>query len=143
MNRFFTLLAGPEAYWTLLFFACRWLAARNVPPTAAGNASLNWAVWLGATVAVVLSFALLLVPGVNRWMVMVRLGLAGFIGLNACAIVACEAIKYPEVGRDSGLLALWVLAVCAGAAVWTICAVVAAFLIRSTGKVVPVAASAL
>lgn len=136
MNRFLSFAAGPELYWIVMFVGFRLLAARNVPPTAFGNSALNWAVWLAATLGVGLSFALLLIPGVNRWVLLVRLGVAGFIGLNACVLAACEAIKYPELGRDSGLLALWVLAVCAGAMVWALTAVVALLVIRSSKTVI-------
>ena len=118
MQRLLRILIGPELYWILLYGGVRWLAARNVPPTAAGNTALEWAVWLTATVGVALSFALLAVPGVNRWVLLARLAVAGFIGVNACAIAACEAIKYAELGRDSGLMALWFMAAVLGAVVW-------------------------
>jgi hypothetical protein len=112
------IFIGPELYWVLLYLAVRWLAARNVPPTAAGNTALEWAVWLTATAGVALSFAFLAVPGVNRWILLARLVVAALIGVNACAIAACEAIKYPELGRDSGLMALWFIAAMLGDVIW-------------------------
>ena len=66
MQRFLRIFIGPELYWILLYLGVRWLAARNVPPTASGNTALEWVVWLTATVGVVLSFVFLAVPGVNR-----------------------------------------------------------------------------
>jgi hypothetical protein len=102
MQRFLRIFIGPELYWVVLYVGVCWIAARNVPPTAPGNTALEWAVWLTATVGVALSFALLAVRGVNRWILLARLALAVFVGVNACAISACEAIKYPELGRDSG-----------------------------------------
>ena len=114
MQRFLRIFIGPELYWVLLYLGVRWLAARNVPPTGPGNTALEWAVWLTATVGVALSFALLAVPGVNRWILLARLAIAAFVGVNACAISACEAIKYPELGRDSGLMALWFMAAMLG-----------------------------
>src|ERR1051325_4703333 len=110
MQRLLRTFVGPELYWILLYVCVRLLAAHNVPPTPAGNTELEWAVWLTATAGVALSFALLIVPGVNRWIFFARLAVAAFIGVNACAIAACEAIKYPELGRDSGLTALWFMA---------------------------------
>ena len=110
MQRLLRIFIGPELYWILLYAGVRWLGARNVPPTAPRNTALEWAVWLIATVGVVLSFAFLAMPGVNRWISLARLAVASFIGVNACAIAACEAIKYPDLGRDSGLMALWFMA---------------------------------
>jgi hypothetical protein len=114
MYHLLRILIGPELYWVLLYLGVRWLAARNVPPTASGNSALEWAVWLTATVAVALSFAFLAVPGINRWILLARLAITAFVGVNACAISACEAIKYPELGRDSGLMALWFVAAMLG-----------------------------
>lgn len=122
MQRLLRIFIGPELYWILLYLGVRWLAARNVPPSAPGNTALEWAVWLTATVGVALSFALVTMPGVNRWILLARLALAAFIGVNACAIAACEAIKYPELGRDSGLMALWFMAAMIGGVVWCIAA---------------------
>jgi hypothetical protein len=134
MNRWLSLILGPELYWIMVYVAFRWLAVRNVPPSAAGNTTLNWAVWLAATVGVAASFALLALPNTNRWIVLVRLAVAGFIGLNAGVIVACGAIKYPEPGRDSGLMALWFLAVGVGVIVWVIGAIVSVFALRTSGS---------
>jgi hypothetical protein len=120
MQRLLRIFIGPELYWVLLYLGVRWLAARNVPPTESGNATLEWAVWLTATVGVALSFALLAVPGLNRWILLLRLAVAAFIGVNASAIAACEAIKYPEPGRDSGLMALWFMTAMLGAVIWCI-----------------------
>lgn len=120
MQRFLRIFIGPELYWVLLYLTVRWIAARNVPPTRAGNTALEWTVWLTATLGVVLSFVFLAVPGVNKWIVSARLAVAAFIGVNACAIAACEGIKYPELGRDSGLMALWFMAAMAGGVVWCV-----------------------
>jgi hypothetical protein len=133
MNRWLSVMFGPELYWMLLM-TLRWIGTRNVPPTPAGNTTLNWAIWLTATVGVLASFAAFALPGGNRWALLVRLALAGFIGLNACAIVACEAIKYPEPGRNSGLMALWFLAVGVGGILWFLGALVVLIVLRSSGK---------
>jgi hypothetical protein len=130
MQRFLRIFIGPELYWILLYLGVRWLAARNVPPTASGNTALEWAVWFTATVGVVLSFGFLAVPGVNRWILLARLALAAFIGVNACAIAACEAIKYPELGRDSGLMALWFMAAMLGGVVWCVSAGISMLIFR-------------
>lgn len=122
MQRLLRIFIGPELYWVLLYVGVRWLGARNVPATAPGNTALEWTVWLTATVGVISGFAFLAVPGVNRWILLARLAVASFIGVNACAIAACEAIKYPELGRDSGLMALWFMAAMVGAVVWCIAA---------------------
>ena len=130
MQRLLRTFIGPELYWILLYAGVRWLAARNVPPTGTGNAALEWAVWISATVGVVLSFAFLALPGGNRWILLVRLAVSAFIGVNACAIAACEAIKYPEPGRDSGLMALWFLAAMVGGIVWCFAAGISLLILR-------------
>lgn len=130
MQRLLRIFIGPELYWILLYVGVRSLAARNVPPTASGNAALESAVWLTATIGVVLSFVFLAMPGANRWILFARLAIAGFIGVNACAIAACEAIKYPEPGRDSGLMALWFMAAMLGGIIWCISAGVSILVLR-------------
>ena len=134
MQRLLRIFVGPELYWVLLYAGVRWLAERNVPPSATGNTTLEWAVWLSATVAVALSFAFLAVPGGNRWIALARLAVAAFIGVNACAIAACDGIKYPEPGRDSGLMALWFIAAMLGAIVWFVCAGVTLLVLRIQSK---------
>ena len=118
----------------MLYLGFRWLAARNVPPTAAGNAALEWATWFTAWGAVPLSFLAFALPGAGRWWLLARLAIAGFLGLNACAIVACNWIKYPEAGRDSGLLGLWMLAVMFGALTFLICTGITLFLLKGSPR---------
>ena len=137
MQRLSRILIGPEVYWVVLYLVFRWLAVRNVPPTEPGNVALNWAVGLMATVGVALSFGLLAVPGANRWISFARLAIAAFIGVNACSIVACDAIKYPEPGRDSGLLGLWIMAVIVGEIVWCVAAGISLFVLRLKSSAVP------
>jgi hypothetical protein len=136
MQRLLRIFIGPELYWVVVYLVFRWLAVRNLPPTEHGNAALNSAVWLMATVGVALSFALLAVPKVNRWILFARLAIIAFIGVNACAIVACDAIKYPEPGRDSGLLGLWVMAIVASI-IWFICAAMSLLILRVKTSGVP------
>lgn len=130
MQRFLRILIGPELYWVMLYVSVRWIAARNVPPTEAGNTALEWTIWLAATLGVILSFAFLPVPALNRWIALTRLAIAAFIGVNACAIAACEGIKYPELGRDSGLMALWFMAAMVGGVVWCFSAAVSLMILR-------------
>lgn len=129
-NRIAAVLLGPESYWVLLHFVFRWLGARNVPPTEAGNARLNAAVWLVACAGVAAAFLVLWVPGQSRRVALGRVTLASGVGLNACVLRACDAIHYPEAGRDSGLVGLWMLSVMLGAAVWLVCLVAALLLPR-------------
>ncbi len=130
MHRLLRIFIGPELYWVLLYLGIRWLAARNVPPTGPGNTMLESVVWLTATIGVALSFVFLAVPGVNRWILFARLAFAAFIGVNTCAIAICEAIKYPEPGRDSGLMALWFMAAMLGGVVWCIVAGISLLILR-------------
>lgn len=122
---------GPELYWLVLYFCFGGLAARNVPATASGNQLLNAAVWCAATLGVLGAFAFLALPGNGRAILLARSGIAAFIGLNACVLVACEAIHYPEPGRDSGLMGLWIMAAICGALVWLVAAAVTLLYVRN------------
>ena len=93
---------------------------------------------LTATVGVALSFGFLAVRDVNRWLLLARLAIAAFIGVNACAVAACEAIKYPELGRDSGLMALWFMAAMLGGIVWCASAGVSLLILRFKPRRSPV-----
>lgn len=141
MQRLLRIFIGPELYCGLLYVGVRWLATRNVPPTGPGNTALEWAVWLTATVGVAVSFALLAIPRVNRWILWARLAIAAFIGVNACAIAACEAIKYPQLCRDSGLMALWFMAAMVGGVVWCIAAGISLLILRVKSRRSPVVRS--
>jgi hypothetical protein len=134
MNRFIAYLLGPELFWVLAYCGFRWLAARNVPPTAAGNSALEWATWLIASVGVPLSFVTLTLPGINRWAIFARLAVAGFIGVNACALLACDWIKYPEPGRNSGLMGLWIMAVIIGGIMFCISSMIAIYILRVSAR---------
>ena len=130
MQRLLRIAIGPELYWLLVYLCVQCVAASNVPPTTSGNSALEWAVWLTATVGVTLSFAFLVTARTNRWLMLGRLALAAFVGVNACALAACGAIKYPELGRDSGLMALWFMAAMLGHVIWCVCAAVSLLILR-------------
>lgn len=133
MPRLLPIILGPELYWLAMYLLMRWLGARNVPATASGNAMLERMTWLIAGMGVALAFAFIFVPGANRWLMLVRLAVAGFIGVNACAIVACDRINYPELGRNSGLMGLWMLAVMLGGVVYVAGSIIAIFALRWYG----------
>ena len=134
MQRLPRILIGPELYWLVLYLAVRWVAARNVPPTPSGNTALEWAVWLTASAGVAMSFVFLAVSGGNRWILLARLAVAAFFGVNACAIAACEAIKYPELGRDSGLMALRFMAALLGGVVWCLSAGLSLLMLQTKSR---------
>lgn len=77
----------------------------------------------------------------NRLILLARLAIAAFVGVNACAIVACEAIKYPELGRDSGLMALWFVAAMLGGIVWCVSAGISLLILRVKSRRSPVVRS--
>ena len=114
MQRLLRILIGPELYWMLLYLGVRWLAASNVPPTAVwqqcvGICRLGDSNCRG-NVEFRCSWPFRWQTDGECW----RDSLSGVVGVNACAISACEAIKYPELGRDSGLMALWFMAAMLG-----------------------------
>ena len=141
MQRLFRFLLGPELYWMLLYLGVRCLAASNVPPTASGNNALEWVVWLTVTVDVALSFVFLALPATNRWVMLARIAFAAFVGVNACVIAACEAIKYPEIGRNSGLMALWFMAAMLGGVIWCVSTAVSLLILRVKTRPVAVVSS--
>lgn len=130
MARLLPIFLGPELYWLALYVLMRWLGAKNVPATAPGNAMLERVTWLIAGAGVALAFGFIFVPGANRWIMLVRMAVAGFIGVNACAIVACDRINYPELGRNSGLMGLWMLAVMLGGAVYVVGSIITLIALR-------------
>lgn len=134
MHRALSIVLGPELYWLALYFGFRWLAWRNVPPTDAGNVALNRAVWLAAAAGVPLSFVFFALPGANRWALLARLAVAALVGFNACAVLACDSIKYPEPGRNSGLLGLWMLSALLAFVTWLLAAGVTLFFLRSGAR---------
>lgn len=104
------LLLGPELYWALVYGAAHVLAARNVPPTPAGNALLERLWWLLPLLAVPVSFAALAVPGANRWVVLARIVLVGLVGVIAAATRITGAVDHGDT-RNSGTAAGWMVSI--------------------------------
>lgn len=119
-------LLGPELYWLAAYLIMRWLGSRNVPATAPGNTMLEYAVWVYAFGVTAASFLCYLVPAVHPWWLLLRLGIAAFIGLNFCTLHAADSIHYPEPGRDSGLYGYWLMGTLGGLAVYAAGAISAA-----------------
>ena len=111
----FAFLLGPELLWLLFFVLSCWLAARNTPPTLAGNTFLERACVIGAFVAIALTFTVFLVPDVHRGWLLGRLIIAVVIGVNACLFKLIDGIDYGD-SRNSGVLGLWVYGILAGGA---------------------------
>ncbi len=106
-------LLGPELLWLLFFLLSCWLAARNTPPTLAGNTFLERTCIIGAVVAIALTFTVFFVPGVHRGWLLGRLIVAVVIGVNACLFKLIDGIDYGDT-RNSGLLGGWVYGILAG-----------------------------
>ncbi len=128
MKILLTVLLGPELYWLALYMGFRWLASRNDPPSESGNATLQAAVYVAASAGVALAFGFLAVPGAHKGILFARLAVTAAVGVIACAVVACEGIRYPEAGRDSGLLGVLMYATMLGGLVWIVGAIASWFL---------------
>ncbi|GAB3317274.1 hypothetical protein GCM10027299_08470 [Larkinella ripae] len=102
MNRTVAYLLGPEVLWLLMFALTAFLASRNEPITEAGNDQLLSLGWYLPMVAVLLSFVpLFWAPGVPWWWLL-RIGLAGLIGVVWLTGIVCGAVDYHD-SRNSGV----------------------------------------
>ncbi|MBY0374406.1 MAG: hypothetical protein K2Q23_10460 [Bryobacteraceae bacterium] len=119
-------LLGPEVYWLAMYLIARWVGARNVPATPAGNTLIENFWWGYAFAAPAGSFLLFVVPGPNRWILLLRLGIAAFIGLNAGTMHLAERLDYPEPGRNSGTYGYWLMGTLGGTALYVVGAICAA-----------------
>lgn len=112
-NRITTFLLGPEISWLLMYGLALLLVMPNQPPTEAGNVRLESLAWYVLFAAIVLSF----VPmywsqsGLGWWML--RIGIAGLIGITSVATAFCSAIDYHD-SRNSGVGTLWMMLVIFG-----------------------------
>ncbi|OJV14646.1 MAG: hypothetical protein BGO21_18245 [Dyadobacter sp. 50-39] len=112
-NRITTFLLGPEISWLLMYGLALLLVMPNQPPTEAGNLRLESLAWYVLFAAILLSF----VPmywsqsGLGWWML--RIGIAGLIGITSVATAFCSAIDYHD-SRNSGVGTLWMMLVIFG-----------------------------
>ena len=97
-------LLGPELYWVIAYAVSYLIAARNVPPSPAGNEMLERMWWLFPLVAVPLSYLALLAPASGRWWMLLRINLAALVGLMFCLHRITTAIDWGD-SRNSGVFA--------------------------------------
>ncbi|SEJ01240.1 hypothetical protein SAMN05216327_105270 [Dyadobacter sp. SG02] len=112
-GRITTFLLGPELCWLLTYGLALLLVAPNQPPTEAGNVRLESLAWYVLLAAIVLSFLPLYwsQSGFGWWML--RIGIAGLIGITSVATAFCAAIDYND-SRNSGVGTLWIMLVTFG-----------------------------
>lgn len=112
-NRITTFLLGPELSWLLMYGLALLLVAPNHPPTEAGNVRLESLAWYVLFAAIILSFVPLYwsQSGLGWWML--RIGVAGLIGITSVATAFCSAIDYND-SRNSGVGTLWIMLVIFG-----------------------------
>ena len=113
-NRITTFLLGPELSWLLMYGLALLLVTPNQPPTEAGNVRLESLAWYVLFAAIILSFVPLYwsQSGLGWWML--RIGIAGLIGITSVATAFCSAIDYND-SRNSGVGTLWIMLVVFGA----------------------------
>ena len=112
-SRITTFLLGPELSWLLMYGVALLLVAPNQPPTEAGNVRLESLAWYVLFSAIILSFAPLYrsQSGLGWWML--RICIAGLIGITSLATKFCGAIDYHD-SRNSGVGTLWIMLVIFG-----------------------------
>lgn len=112
-HRIPTFLLGPELAWLLMYGLALLLAAPNQPPTEAGNVRLESLAWYVLFAAIILSFVPLYwsQSGPGWWML--RISIAGLIGITSLATAFCSAIDYHD-SRNSGVGTLWMMLVIFG-----------------------------
>lgn len=113
-GRISTFLLGPELSWLLMYGLALLLVAPNQPPTEAGNVRLESLAWYVLFGAIILSFVPLYwsQSGLGWWML--RIGIAGLIGITSVSTAFCSAIDYHD-SRNSGVGTLWIMLVIFGA----------------------------
>lgn len=113
-GRISTFLLGPELSWLLMYGLALLLVAPNQPPTEAGNVRLESLAWYVLFGAIILSFVPLYwsQSGLGWWML--RIGIAGLIGITSVTTAFCSAIDYHD-SRNSGVGTLWIMLVIFGA----------------------------
>ncbi|PSL22975.1 hypothetical protein [Dyadobacter jiangsuensis] len=113
-GRISTFLLGPELSWLLMYGLALLLVAPNQPPTEAGNVRLESLAWYVLFGAIILSFIPLYwsQSGLGWWML--RIGIAGLIGITSVSTAFCSAIDYHD-SRNSGVGTLWIMLVIFGA----------------------------
>jgi len=113
-GRITTLLLGPELCWLLAYGLALLLVAPNQPPTEAGNVRLESLAWYVLFAAIIVSFLPLYwsQSGLGWWML--RIGIAGLIGITSVATAFCAGIDYND-SRNSGVGTLWIMLVIFGA----------------------------
>jgi hypothetical protein len=112
-SRITTFLLGPELSWLLMYGVALLLVAPNQPPTEAGNVRLESLAWYVLFSAIVLSFAPLYWSQSGLGWSMLRIGIAGLIGITSVATAFCAAIDYND-SRNSGVGTLWIMLVIFG-----------------------------
>ncbi len=112
-NRITTFLLGPELSWLLMYGLALLLVAPNRPPTEAGNIRLESLAWYVLVAAIILSFVPLRWSQTGLGWSMLRIGIAGLIGITSVATAFCSAIDYND-SRNSGVGTLWMMLVIFG-----------------------------
>ena len=124
-SRISALLVGPELYWVFAYVVAYLLAARNSPPTPAGNAFLERMWWLFPLLTVPFSYLLYLAPNAGRWGLLIRINVAAAVGLTFCLVRLTSAIDYRD-SRNSGVFGGFVIGIGVGVLLLTVCDIVAA-----------------
>lgn len=136
MNRSATYILGPELIWIVLFVAASLLVARNQPPTEAGSRHLESLLWLFTLGGALISFVPLAWTSSHSWWMLLRIGVAGAIGLCSVVTRVCGGIDYGD-SRNSGVGTAWVFCIGLGLMLLLIGIAIAAVWIGIKARMAP------
>jgi hypothetical protein len=126
--RYLPYIAGPEVYWALICLAVYLLGWRNSPPSEAGNRILEQLWYWLPLLFTPLTFALFLVPGAGRWLLLLRIDLATLVGLFVASAFIVNAVDYRD-SRNSGGAAGFIVSVSLGAVILAASSLIAAIVL--------------
>ncbi len=84
------------------------VVARNQPPSEAGSARIESLLWLFTLGGVLVSFLPLAWTASGSWLMLLRIALAGAVGLCFVVTRLCGGIDYGD-SRNSGVGSAWIL----------------------------------
>jgi hypothetical protein len=112
MKRLLAFTLGPELVWILTYGIAVVQVGRNRPATELVSDQLILAGWLLTLAGAILSFFPLIWTR-GKWWLLLRIFIAGMIGVFAVSLKVCSGIDYGD-SRNSGLMAAFALFLGAG-----------------------------
>jgi hypothetical protein len=128
MSPLWKYILGPELLWLIAAGLMKWLGLRNVPPTEEGSQFLEQFWWWLAFLVVPLTFVVFAMPGPSRWWLLLRVAVAGLVGMCWASYIVTGYIDYRD-SRNSGVPMGWLLSTGLGWSILLVGCVVSAVVI--------------